>query len=381
MLVVDERGRDQEDRRTRTRRRRRRASADARPSGRARSADATARRRRIRRGPRRPRTSPSESCSDAATSLLPAPGGPVMTTARTLSNHGRTAWPAGTRLPVRPGTNHAALQMTGGTQTTATATAGGGSSSAFADPSLRAWQRRALGAAEGWRSGPFLIAAAPGAGKTRPSLVLARELLRRGEIDRVAIVCPTAPLTRQWAAAAARPGPPAAARRRQPADDSRLPGDRRHLRPGRRLGGDLRARVRPADAGHRRRGPPPRRRARLGRGLHEGVRRRRPQAPALGDAVPERRRPDPRHLLRRLRVRRARHRLLLRGGDPRRRLPARSSSSPSTAPSSGRAATTRSRARSPRSCRPASAGAATGRRSRPSCRRDCRGSSARPTSS
>jgi superfamily II DNA or RNA helicase len=96
--------------------------------------------------------------------------------------------------------------MTGGTQTTATATAGGGSSSAFADPSLRAWQRRALAAAEGWRSGPFLIAAAPGAGKTRPSLVLARELLRRGEIDRVAIVCPTAPLTRQWAAAAAAQG-------------------------------------------------------------------------------------------------------------------------------------------------------------------------------
>ena len=96
--------------------------------------------------------------------------------------------------------------MTGGTQTTATAMPGGGSSSAFADPSLRAWQRRALGAAESWRGGPFLIAAAPGAGKTRPSLVLARELLRRREIDRVAIVCPTAPLTRQWAAAAAAQG-------------------------------------------------------------------------------------------------------------------------------------------------------------------------------
>jgi len=73
---------------------------------------------------------------------------------------------------------------------------------AFADPSLRAWQRRALAAAARWRTGPFLVAAAPGAGKTRPALVLARELLRRGEIDRVAIVCPTAPLTRQWASAA-----------------------------------------------------------------------------------------------------------------------------------------------------------------------------------
>ena len=96
--------------------------------------------------------------------------------------------------------------MTGGTETTATAAAGGGSSSAFADPSLRAWQRRALAAAAEWRSGPLLIAAAPGAGKTRPSLVLARELLRRREIDRIAIVCPTAPLTRQWAAAAAARG-------------------------------------------------------------------------------------------------------------------------------------------------------------------------------
>jgi superfamily II DNA or RNA helicase len=78
--------------------------------------------------------------------------------------------------------------------------------SSFSDPSLRAWQRRALAAASGWRSGPFLIAAAPGAGKTRPAVVLAKELLRRGEIDRVAIVCPTAPLTQQWASAAARVG-------------------------------------------------------------------------------------------------------------------------------------------------------------------------------
>jgi superfamily II DNA or RNA helicase len=77
---------------------------------------------------------------------------------------------------------------------------------AFRDPSLREWQRRALKAMSGWRSGPFLIAAAPGAGKTRPALVLAEELLRRGEADRVAVVCPTAPLTRQWAAAAGAMG-------------------------------------------------------------------------------------------------------------------------------------------------------------------------------
>lgn len=81
-----------------------------------------------------------------------------------------------------------------------------GDSPAFGDPSLRGWQREALAAAARWRSGAFLVAAAPGAGKTRPALVLARELLRRGEIDRVAIVCPTAPLTQQWAAAAAAQG-------------------------------------------------------------------------------------------------------------------------------------------------------------------------------
>src|SRR4051812_50193139 len=58
----------------------------------------------------------------------------------------------------------------------------------------------------GWDAGPFLIAAAPGAGKTRPALELARELLRSGKVGRVAVVCPTTPLTRQWAAAAARLG-------------------------------------------------------------------------------------------------------------------------------------------------------------------------------
>jgi superfamily II DNA or RNA helicase len=57
-----------------------------------------------------------------------------------------------------------------------------------------------------WSEGPFLIAAAPGAGKTVPALYAARELLRAKAIGRVAVVCPTAPLTRQWAAAAAGMG-------------------------------------------------------------------------------------------------------------------------------------------------------------------------------
>jgi len=57
-----------------------------------------------------------------------------------------------------------------------------------------------------WSGGPFLISAAPGAGKTRPALEHARELLEAGAVRRVAVVCPTTPLTRQWARAAARLG-------------------------------------------------------------------------------------------------------------------------------------------------------------------------------
>lgn len=72
--------------------------------------------------------------------------------------------------------------------------------------SLRAWQEQALAKLDGWREGPFLISAAPGAGKTRPALELARRLLYARAIDRVAVLCPTAPLTRQWATAAAALG-------------------------------------------------------------------------------------------------------------------------------------------------------------------------------
>ena len=68
-----------------------------------------------------------------------------------------------------------------------------------------------------WLDGPFLVAAAPGAGKTVPALHVARQLLRTRSIGRVAVVCPTAPLTRQWAAAGRADGPPARARRREPA--------------------------------------------------------------------------------------------------------------------------------------------------------------------
>jgi superfamily II DNA or RNA helicase len=68
---------------------------------------------------------------------------------------------------------------------------------------LRAWQRRALDRLASWEEGPFLISAAPGAGKTRPALELARGLLSQRSTRRVVVLCPTTPLTRQWAAAAA----------------------------------------------------------------------------------------------------------------------------------------------------------------------------------
>ena len=59
---------------------------------------------------------------------------------------------------------------------------------------------------ERWEHGPFLLAAAPGSGKTRPALELARRELARGAVDAVLVACPTAPLTRQWARVAAELG-------------------------------------------------------------------------------------------------------------------------------------------------------------------------------
>ncbi len=73
-------------------------------------------------------------------------------------------------------------------------------------PPLRLWQTRALGAMERWERGSFLLSAAPGAGKTRPALELARRQLSSGTIGSVVVACPTAPLTRQWARAASRLG-------------------------------------------------------------------------------------------------------------------------------------------------------------------------------
>jgi superfamily II DNA or RNA helicase len=72
--------------------------------------------------------------------------------------------------------------------------------------SLRSWQRHALDRLTDWQEGPFLISAAPGAGKTRPALELARELLSRRVVTGMVVLCPTTPLTRQWANAAAALG-------------------------------------------------------------------------------------------------------------------------------------------------------------------------------
>jgi len=71
---------------------------------------------------------------------------------------------------------------------------------------LRAWQQGALERLADWQKGPFLLSAAPGAGKTIPSIVYARGLLRAGVVRRVHVICPTTPLTRQWAEAAGRLG-------------------------------------------------------------------------------------------------------------------------------------------------------------------------------
>ena len=78
-----------------------------------------------------------------------------------------------------------------------------GSLTASRSTSLRAWQGHALEQLARWQGGPFLISAAPGAGKTRPALELARNLLSRRAARRVVVLCPTTPLTRQWASAAA----------------------------------------------------------------------------------------------------------------------------------------------------------------------------------
>lgn len=53
----------------------------------------------------------------------------------------------------------------------------------------------------------FLAVATPGAGKTTFALRIATELMARGVIRKVTVVCPTEHLKTQWAQSAARVGP------------------------------------------------------------------------------------------------------------------------------------------------------------------------------
>jgi superfamily II DNA or RNA helicase len=67
---------------------------------------------------------------------------------------------------------------------------------------VRAWQQSALQKFASHQAKDFLVAATPGAGKTRFALSAAKDLLDAGSIDRVIVVSPTEHLKTQWAEAA-----------------------------------------------------------------------------------------------------------------------------------------------------------------------------------
>ena len=71
---------------------------------------------------------------------------------------------------------------------------------------LRAWQQEALDSYLRRDPLDFLAVATPGAGKTTFALRVATELLQRGVVQRVTVVCPTEHLKKQWADAAHRVG-------------------------------------------------------------------------------------------------------------------------------------------------------------------------------
>lgn len=73
---------------------------------------------------------------------------------------------------------------------------------------LRQWQRRAVDAFYAADADNFLVSATPGAGKTKYSLYLAQDLLRRGIVERVAVVAPSDNLRIQWADEASAAGIP-----------------------------------------------------------------------------------------------------------------------------------------------------------------------------
>lgn len=65
--------------------------------------------------------------------------------------------------------------------------------------SLREWQQRAKDAFLAADKPDFLVSATPGAGKTRFSLDLARDLIAAGRVQRVVVVVPSDQLRNQWA--------------------------------------------------------------------------------------------------------------------------------------------------------------------------------------
>lgn len=71
---------------------------------------------------------------------------------------------------------------------------------------LRDWQQKALDVLAAHDGDAFLASATPAAGKTTFGLRVAYEMLDRGEVQRVAILAPTAHICRQWASDAARYG-------------------------------------------------------------------------------------------------------------------------------------------------------------------------------
>ena len=71
---------------------------------------------------------------------------------------------------------------------------------------LRAWQAAALDRYMATSPRDFLAVATPGAGKTTFALTLATELIARGIVDKLTVVCPTEHLKGQWASSAARFG-------------------------------------------------------------------------------------------------------------------------------------------------------------------------------